>query len=184
MKVLEGRTWPDLPVRRSSSCGCLDDGRGTRLGCRRLPQTYGWRGNWTGLYPDADPPTTWGKIQKGIVAGMTCQAAKPAEGAKASGQRLVDAMIRDWLVIGPFEVSDPVADFAKEAIPGEANLAPAEGDKVGELAWKRVEPRRSPTPSARAASIWNGSTSSSRSASSRRASPTPTPTSTPRGRAK
>jgi len=108
------------------------------------PKTYGWRGNWTGLYPDADPPTTWRKIQKGVVAGTTCQAAKPAEGDKPSGQRLVDAMIRDWLVIGPFEVRDPVADFTKEAIPGEANLAPAEGDKVGDLAWKRLEIKKKP----------------------------------------
>jgi len=107
-------------------------------------KTYGWRGNWTGLYPDADPPTMWGKIQKGVVAGLTCQAARPAEGAKPSGQRLVDAMIRDWLVIGPFEVGDPVQEFAKGAIPDEAKLAPAEGDKVGDLAWKRLEIKKKP----------------------------------------
>jgi len=48
--------------------------------------TAGWRGNWTGLYPNADPPVQWARIAKGVVAGMTCQAAKPANGApRAAG---------------------------------------------------------------------------------------------------
>jgi len=108
------------------------------------PGTVGWRGNWTGLYPNADPPVKWARIAKGVVAGMTCQAAKPADGAPKSGQPLTDAMIRDWLVIGPFPVEHSVRDFDKEQIPGEGTLAPAEGEKVGDLSWKRLEIKKAP----------------------------------------
>jgi hypothetical protein len=31
-------------------------------------QTYGWRGNWTGLYPDCTAPAEWGRIANGVSA--------------------------------------------------------------------------------------------------------------------
>lgn len=114
-------------------------------------KTWGWRGNWTGLYPDADAPTEWGRIAKGVVAGTTCQAARPADGAPKSGQGLARGMIRDWLVIGPLPVADNLADFDKEQIPGEKDLRPAEGDKVGDLTWKRQKLKIKPDMEAR---IW------------------------------
>ena len=103
------------------------------------PKVVGWRGNFTGLFPDADPPTHWGRIARGVVAGMTCQSAKPAEGSPGSGQAVRDGLIRQWLVIGPFPVTDSVNDFDQEQIAGEARLMPAEGDKVGQLAWQRLD---------------------------------------------
>ncbi|MBM4035981.1 MAG: hypothetical protein FJ291_29955, partial [Planctomycetes bacterium] len=110
------------------------------------PKTYGWRGNWTGLYPEANPPTEWGRIAKGVVAGLTCQAAKPDANA-AKGTTAIttgQGFIRDWLVVGLFPVSHSVNDFDKEQIPGEAKLAPAEGDKAGDLAWRRLHLVREP----------------------------------------
>ncbi|MHC4179849.1 MAG: outer membrane protein assembly factor BamB family protein [Planctomycetota bacterium] len=103
------------------------------------PKTVGWRGNFTGLFPDADPPTHCGRIAQGVVAGMTCQSEKPAEGSPGSGQAVRDGLIRQWLVIGPFPVTDSVKEFDQEQIAGEAQLMPAEGDKVDELAWQRLE---------------------------------------------
>jgi len=108
------------------------------------PRTYGWRGNWTGRFPDAQPPIEWGRIAKGVVAGMACQAARPAEGAPRSGQPVRDGLLRDWLIVGPFPMPDSVKAFAQEQIAGEAALAPAEGEKVGELAWKRLELPKKP----------------------------------------
>ena len=99
----------------------------------------GWRGNFTGLFPDADPPTHWGRIAQGLVAGMTCQSAKPSEGSPGSGQAVRDGLIRQWLVIGPFPVPDSVKDFDKEQIAGEARLMPAEGDTIAALTWQRLE---------------------------------------------
>jgi hypothetical protein len=102
-------------------------------------QTYGWRGNWTGLYPDSKAPGEWGRIAKGILCGMTCQAAKPANGAAPSGQPVERGLIRDWLVIGPLPIDDSAKFLAVEQIPGEAKLAPQEGDKVADLAWQRLQ---------------------------------------------
>jgi hypothetical protein len=108
------------------------------------PKTFGWRGNWTGLYPEANPPAEWGRTPTGALAGMTCQAARSAEGAPKSGQSVEAGLLRDWLVIGPFSVADSAKDFAREQVPGEARLSPAEGDKVGDLAWQRLELKKKP----------------------------------------
>jgi len=109
-----------------------------------LPAVVGWRGNWTGLFPEANPPAQWARIAKGVVAGMTCQAAKPADNSPGSSQTVKDGLIRDWLVVGPFAVADSVKDFDTPQIPNEAALSPAEGDKVGELAWQRCELTKKP----------------------------------------
>jgi outer membrane protein assembly factor BamB len=108
------------------------------------PQVAGWRGNFTGLFPDADPPTHWGRIARGVLSAATCQASKPADASRKTGEPVRDGLIRQWLVLGPIPVADSVKDFGKQQVPGEADLKPAEGDKVGELAWKRFELKRVP----------------------------------------
>jgi outer membrane protein assembly factor BamB len=97
-------------------------------------RTFGWRGNWTGLYPEADPPVEWGRISTGVVAGMSCQAAPPGGESTKSGQPVKDGFINDWLVSGPYPVTDSLKDFDAEQLPNEASLRPAEGEK-----WKRLE---------------------------------------------
>jgi len=57
------------------------------------PKTFGWRGNWTGLFPDAAPPVEWARIAKGVFAGTTCQAAKPAHRAPKSGQPVANGLL-------------------------------------------------------------------------------------------
>jgi len=120
-------------------------GGGTRPEASSAPGTSGWRGNWTGLYPDAAPVTEWSREPKGAISGMTCQAAKPAEGAPKSGRPLDKGFIVDWLVAGPFTVTDGVADFGKEQIPDEAKLSPNTDDKAGDAAWTRLEINRKVT---------------------------------------
>ena len=107
-------------------------------------RTFGWRGNWTGLYPDSKAPAEWGRIANGVTAGMTSQPARPADAAPKSGRPVQAGLIRDWLVIGPFPVADSTKEFSAEQIPGEANLAPATGDKAGDLAWQAVELEKKP----------------------------------------
>jgi outer membrane protein assembly factor BamB len=100
----------------------------------------GWRGNGTGLWPDAHPPLEWYRIPKGILADLRARADRPADFSKPAGDamRLEKGLIRDWLVIGPFPVEDSVRDFDKAQLAGEAALRPAAGDKVGNLAWKTL----------------------------------------------
>jgi len=82
----------------------------------------------------------WSDVSTGPAEGLKCSAAPPADGSD-KGAALVEAgLVTRWLVIGPFAVEDAIKDFAKEVIPGEAKLAPREGEKAGELVWKHAEP--------------------------------------------
>ena len=98
----------------------------------------GWRGNWTGLYPDAHAPTEWANVSTGPVQTMKC-SAQPADETDKGAVPIEKGLITRWLVIGPFRLADASKEFAKELIPGEATLAPREGDKVGDLAWRPAE---------------------------------------------
>lgn len=122
--------WRTLCLAVSFVCGIALGGDNT------TPEFYGWRGNWTGLYPDAQPPTEWHRLPKGVTAGMTSQAAKPSATSSNTGKPLSKGLPTEWLAIGPFSSADVAVDFDKEQIPGEANLSPTEGEKVGELEWK------------------------------------------------
>ena len=103
-----------------------------------VSETYGWRGNWTGRFPEANPPVRCGRTAKGILAGLTYQAARPAEQSARGSQSIEDGLIRDWLVIGPFPVKDSVEEFDADQLAGEAEVQPDEGNAVGGLMWKRL----------------------------------------------
>lgn len=96
----------------------------------------GWRGNGTGLWPDAHPPLQWSRIPQGVTADLRSSADRPDDKTLAAAQPLPHGIIRDWLVIGPFAVKDSVHDFNEAQLPDEAAVKPAAGDKVGALAWK------------------------------------------------
>lgn len=102
-------------------------------------QIVGWRGNGSGCYPTATPPTQWGRTSTGLKQ-IRYQAAKP-KGDASAGKSLADGVIRQWLVLGPVAVPAAAkADTAKfEMIKGEADLAPDAGDKVGKAAWKAAD---------------------------------------------
>ncbi len=102
-----------------------------------LAQVVGWRGDGSGRYPDANPPVKWSRISKAM-AGLSCQAAKPG-GAKAE-HSLADGIVREWLVLGPFDSKGLTKKngLDKAFIQNEAAVSPAEGDKAGGLSWKRV----------------------------------------------
>lgn len=95
----------------------------------------GWRGDGTGKYPAAEPPTTWGRVAKAM-RGLRFQAARPGE--SDAGASMADGVIREWLVLSPAPEGDKVEE---ETLPGEAALSPLAGDKIGEAVWKpmRVE---------------------------------------------
>ncbi len=107
-------------------------------------KTYGWRGNWTGLFPEADPPVEWGRKPVGVVSGLTVQAARPAGDAPAGLHPLTEGLIRRWLVLGPFPVASSVDQFGEEQIPGEAELNPDGGEAAGNLTWKRLDVKKAP----------------------------------------
>jgi outer membrane protein assembly factor BamB len=104
----------------------------------RAQPVNGWRGNGTGLWPNADPPLEWYRIPKGVLADLRARADRPNDKTAAGARRLDNGLVRDWLVIGPFPVQDSVRDFDKAQLAGEATVQPAAGDPVGKLAWKKL----------------------------------------------
>jgi outer membrane protein assembly factor BamB len=100
------------------------------------PPAIGWRGNLTGLFPDANVPTEWSIVSTGPAEGMKCAATIPVDPSDKNVVRVKGGLLTEWLAIGPFTVKDGTADFAKPLVPNEANLAPKAGDKLGELEWK------------------------------------------------
>jgi outer membrane protein assembly factor BamB len=91
----------------------------------------GWRGNGTGLYPDANPPAEWHRIPRGALDGLRCQA--PPKAGKAP--LVKKGLLRDWLILGPFPVKDSVRGF-NEAPIKEGDADPAAGEKAAGKEWK------------------------------------------------
>ena len=119
----------------------------------------GWRGNWTGLWPDAQTPVEWSRLPMGATRGLQCATTRPAdESAAPQGTTAVrDGLIRDWLVIGPFPVTDSVKQFEESQIANEAELKPAAGDKVGRFGVENRFQCRLKTAGSSAPASWHGS---------------------------
>jgi outer membrane protein assembly factor BamB len=94
----------------------------------------GWRGDGTGKYPSAHPPTQWGQVSA-AVQGLRFVAGKPA--ANQAGTPMPDGVIRQWLVLGPVPFPEE-GKISKDTLPGETELAPDEGQKIGDLTWRKV----------------------------------------------
>lgn len=112
----------------------------------------GWRGDGSGRYPDADPPTHWQRRIDTQLKQLRCQAVRPTDAAQAAGKALSLLTeerwaghygIRDWLVLGPHPVVQEVDDRGKmlqeETVPNQAELNPVEGQRTREHVWKRVD---------------------------------------------
>src|SRR5262245_7612760 len=102
------------------------------------PIANGWRGNGTGLWPDATPPLEWSRTPRGALEGLRAQADRPKDDKPGEAPLVEKGLVRDWLVLGPFAVKDSVADFDQDLSKGEADVEPAAKDKFGDLAWKQT----------------------------------------------
>lgn len=97
----------------------------------------GWRGNGTGQYPDSKAPTEWYRIPKGLIADLRTHAER-IDG-QGKGSALEKGIVREWLVAGPFPVKDSVAEMDREQLANEASLSPTDGDKAGDVVWKKLK---------------------------------------------
>ena len=112
------------------------------IGAVALAQSAGWRGNWTGLYPDADAPVTWGREAQGISWHLHISAERPKGVGAGEARPVRNHWPKEWLVVGPFEgpvgQGKAVERLETAFIPDEKTMQPSEGDKVGELVWQRL----------------------------------------------
>src|SRR5258708_28730780 len=71
-------------------------------------QPLGWRGDGTGHYPGAMPPTTWSRrAVSGATAAAVYQAKKPSGEPSKDAAKLELGIVKDWLVRGPFPSDHP-----------------------------------------------------------------------------
>lgn len=96
----------------------------------------GWRGDWTGRYPGATPPTSWSRRVRGITTALRYQAAKPSGDPSKDSRALEYFSLKDWLVAGPFPAPDPAKDIDTDFLGGEAAVAPSETDR--KTPWKFI----------------------------------------------
>lgn len=61
----------------------------------------GWRGNGTGLYPDATPPTQWYRVPRGALDGLRAQAGAPKDDKPGAAPLVHKGLLRDWFALGP-----------------------------------------------------------------------------------
>lgn len=99
---------------------------------------HGWRGNWTGLWPDAKTPLEWHRLPRGIATQLRCQAARPDPHDEKRAALIDEGFLRDWLILGPFPLTDSIKDIDQDTLGGEATAQPAKGDKVGSLTWQSL----------------------------------------------
>ena len=133
--------FPALDAEFASSAAWAADVEpaGALLGSTEFKPTsqrpIGWRGDWTGRFPGATPPTDWSRRVKGITSEIKYQADKPAGEPAAESRQLEYFTIKEWLVTGPFAADDPVKDIDKDFLGGEAEAQPAKGAKAGGATW-------------------------------------------------
>ncbi len=96
----------------------------------------GWRGNGTGLWPEAKVPLEWSRIPRGALDGLCAVANRPVGADAGDAPRVERGLLRQWLVIGPFAVSDSVKDFDQDTLAGEASVEPFAGEKRNDREWK------------------------------------------------
>src|ERR1051325_3327671 len=90
---------------------------------------WGWRGDGTGRFPDADPPVKWGRISS-TIKGLSTQAEKPTGAEPDKLDRPMSfGTVDEWLVLGPFDAKEGTAKeiLDKELVPGEVALRPDVG---------------------------------------------------------
>ncbi|HEX7896915.1 MAG TPA: PQQ-binding-like beta-propeller repeat protein [Planctomycetota bacterium] len=94
----------------------------------------GWRGDGSGRFPAATPPTEWHRRPKSAFVGLRSLGAKP-KGAGAEGPPLNMGLVREWMIVGPFEAKDHAGAIEEIAAPNESVLQPAAGQKVLGKEW-------------------------------------------------
>ncbi len=104
-------------------------------------EPHGWRGDGTGRYPDANPPTTWERKAVDPLWAMRCSAVRPAANDENAGRPIAGQVgyITDWLILGPIAVPDAPAAIANPIIPNESEVRPTAGEKIGASTWTRLE---------------------------------------------
>lgn len=101
----------------------------------REPTVVGWRGDGSGKYLSAEPPTTWSRVST-VLRGLRFLAGAPTRGEP--GTPMPDGVIRQWLILGPVPIPEE-ARLEEDTLRGESQFAPQAGQETGGRTWKKVQ---------------------------------------------
>ena len=98
----------------------------------------GWRGDGSGRFPGATPPTVWSRRLADITSEIWVQATKPSSNSKpgADSHILAYFTVKDWLIAGPFPAPEPEKDIEHDFLGGESDVQPDAGANAGTTQWK------------------------------------------------
>ena len=99
----------------------------------------GWRGNWTGRFPDCTPPVTWSRRCTSPVSEIRYSARKPVGQDASSAVKPTGQSIVHWLTAGPFTPKNPAQALEEETVPNESALSPDDGDALSSTTWVRFD---------------------------------------------
>ncbi len=110
--------------------------RGSREFYPSPERPVGWRGDGSGRFPGATPPTTWSRRLKDITSEVVVQAARPEQQPGPDSHTLAYFTVKDWLLAGPFPAPDPEQDIDRDFLGGESEIQPDAGAPAGNRQWK------------------------------------------------
>ena len=100
-------------------------------------ETFGWRGDGTGRFPNANPPVTWKSVSP-VMNGLHFSAKKPVGDAPA-GTPANTGVVAEWLIVGPLAGDDTLKDpLDKTYAPDEKlnDYDPDVGKMLGNVKWQ------------------------------------------------
>lgn len=100
--------------------------------------TSGWRGNQTGVWAEARPVIEWGRVPQGAMLGLRSAANRPAGNDVGEAALVEKGLVREWLVLGPFAVSDTSKNFDDDPLNGEAAVEPRVDEARAGKSWKSL----------------------------------------------
>lgn len=104
-----------------------------------LAAEIGWRGDGSGVYPNANPPIQW---QRTSTASENLRfQAEPPKDNQPAGTLMSDGVIRQWLVLGPIaaQKGDKGASTDALLVEDQSQFAPAPGQQDGGTEWKPIK---------------------------------------------
>lgn len=99
----------------------------------------GWRGDGSGSYPNANPPTHW-QLTSTTSENLRFQA-NPPKGDEPAGTPMPDCVIRQWLVLGPVASQRDEKGALTDAllVEDQSKVAPGPGQQDDGAEWKPVK---------------------------------------------
>ena len=98
----------------------------------------GWRGNATGLWPEATAPMEWHRLAQGALKGLRGQTNRPAGAEVADAPLVPKGLVREWLVLRRLSVRDSVENLDDDLLDGESRVAPSEGERAAGQVWEQL----------------------------------------------